>query len=446
MTNDTAARPALDTPSPPREGYAALWRRVPARIGALTVGFGLGMLSLCVLTFLFLTGISLSILGIGLVLVAFSLVVARRLGVLHNIVFRLAGLPVVPEPVRAHAQESVTSWKATREELRSQHDWASLLHGLLVAPFFSSIAFMIGILWVGMSVNILSPLWISLLSPVNWAWGAHLQEAMPFLAGWETINVVRVAYVLLGIVAIVTLPWVLRGLVAMQRSIARPMLGPWEEDDLRNQIAEERAARSAALAAEDSDLRRLERDLHDGPQQRLIRVQMDASLMERRAKDGDAAAAADLASAVRSGAQEALAELRALSSGVAPPLLQDRGFTAAIAAVAELSPVPVRVEADPSVDARVSSEAARSLYFVVAELLTNSTKHAQAANVLVRTELVGDELLLQVSDDGVGGAVIRPGHGLAGLQSRLRGLRATFDLASNETGTTVLVRVPVPSA
>ena len=101
------------------------------------------------------------------------------------------------------------------------------------------------------------------------------------------------------------------------------------------------------------------------------------------------------------------------------------------------------METDPAVDGRLSSETARSLYFVLAELLANATKHSQASTVLVRTELAGDELLLRVSDDGVGGAVVRPGHGLAGLQSRLRGLRATFDLSSDETGTRALIRVPL---
>ena len=291
MTTSTTTPPATRESAPQRQSYATLWRRVPGTLGSLSLTFALSMLALVPLTFLFLLGVSLAVFGIGLVLVALSMVVARSIGIHHVELLRRTALPPIPAPARAHAQTRVTSWAEAKEQLRSRHDWASLIHGLIVAPVLTTVAFSVGIIWAAFAVNTFSPAWLGLFPPSNWTWAQHVKEAVPFFAGWEAIDVARVVSVLVGVVAIVTLPWILRGLALMNWHVARRMLGPWETDDLRAQIAEERSARSAALAAEDTDLRRLERDLHDGPQQRLIRVQMDASLMEKRAKDGDVEAA-----------------------------------------------------------------------------------------------------------------------------------------------------------
>ena len=111
------------------------------------------------------------------------------------------------------------------------------------------------------------------------------------------------------------------------------MLGRWNSDELAAEVRAEAAARGAAVHAEDVALRRLERDIHDGPQQRLVRLQMDLAALERRAESGDADAAAELAREAQVHAKAALDELRALSSGVAPPLLQDRGLSAALDAL-----------------------------------------------------------------------------------------------------------------
>ena len=169
------------------------------------------------------------------------------------------------------------------------------------------------------------------------------------------------------------------GLSRGQHAIARALLGRWPSDDLASEARAEAAARTSAVLAESDGLRRLERDIHDGPQQRLVRLQMDLAALERRAAAGDTDAAAELAREAQGHAKAALDELRALSSGVAPPLLQDRGLAAALAAVAAGSALPVKLEVDPAVDAAVPPEVARTVYFVVAELLTNAVKHAAAS-------------------------------------------------------------------
>ncbi|MFK4789953.1 sensor histidine kinase [Microbacterium sp. ZW T5_56] len=438
--------PPLTSPSTPteRRGYLELWRRAPGTFVAIAGTFGLGMGTIVALFGLFFTGAALTILGVGLVLMAFSLIVARNLGQVHVRMLRRSGLPTIPEPYRAHAQSRISSWSAAREELRSTHDWAALVHGLIVSFVLSTVSFCVALPWVALAIlGPLTPLWEPFSGVGNRAWAAQLIENVPFLSGWSPSAVVMIVLATAGLIALATLPLVLRGLVRMQWSAARAMLGPWAGDDLQAQIDDEREARQAALHAEDSDLRRLERDLHDGPQQRLIRLQMDLGLLERRAKSGDADAAAELAARARAGAQETLAELRALSAGVAPPLLQDRGFAAAVESLAEVAGIPVSLELDRSIDDLLSSEAARSLYFVTAELLTNVVKHADAGRAAVSVARTGDSVVLRVTDDGIGGAVVRSAHGLAGLQERLRGLRGQLEIEPATSGTAIRVTVPV---
>lgn len=438
--------PSQASPSAPahRGGYLELWRRAPGTFAAIAGTFGLGLVAIVTLFALFFTGVALSILGVGLFLVALSLIVARRFGQQHVGMLLRSGLPAIAEPYRAHAQSTVSSWGAAREELRSTHDWAALIHGLIVNFVLSTISFCLALPWIALAVmGPLTPLWEPFSSVSNRVWAAQLIENVPFLSGWSPSVVVMVVLGLAGLIALATLPLVLRGLVRMQWRVARAMLGPWAGDDLQAQIDDEREARQAALHAEDSDLRRLERDLHDGPQQRLIRLQMDLGLLERRAKSGDADAAAELAARARAGAQETLAELRALSAGVAPPLLQDRGFAAAVESLAEVTGIPVTLELDRSIDDLLSSEAARSLYFVTAELLTNVVKHADAGRAAVSVAQTGDTVVLRVVDDGIGGAVVRSAHGLAGLQERLRGLRGQLEIEQAASGTAIRVTVPV---
>jgi signal transduction histidine kinase len=152
-------------------------------------------------------------------------------------------------------------------------------------------------------------------------------------------------------------------------------------------------------------------------------------------------------------AKSALDELRALSAGVAPPLLQDRGLSEALRSVAAGTALPVGVDIDPAVDAAVSPEVARTVYFVVAELLTNAVKHSGASAVTlkaaIRPSAAGQPAMLDVwvVDNGHGGAELREGHGLEGLRDRVAGLRGTLVVDSALGGpTTVGAHVPLSSA
>ncbi|WP_051571089.1 sensor histidine kinase [Cryptosporangium arvum] len=182
-----------------------------------------------------------------------------------------------------------------------------------------------------------------------------------------------------------------------------------------------------------SPLRRLERDLHDGPQQRLVRLALDLGRAEHRFDADPAGARVVLADAITQ-TREALDELRALARGVAPPVLVERGLRAALAALVRRSPVPVTLSVD--VPDELPAEVETTLYFVVAEALANVAKHSGATHCRVEVR----RRRVTVTDDGIGGAAIRPGHGLAGLGQRLGGRLA---LTSPVGGPTTLVaRIP----
>ncbi|WP_256434444.1 MULTISPECIES: sensor histidine kinase [unclassified Leucobacter] len=202
------------------------------------------------------------------------------------------------------------------------------------------------------------------------------------------------------------------------------------------------------MQAEDQSLRRLERDIHDGPQQRLVRLQMDLASAER-SLERDPEAARALLGEARGQAHDTLEELRALSRGFAPPILQDRGLVAGLESLAARSPIPVEFVRDLSPELVLAPEVERSAYFVAAELLTNVAKHSGADGI--RLELsdrsdgrAGRELVLRVEDNGTGGASFEDGHGLRGLADRLGGLLGELSVESPDGGPTrVTARVPL---
>ena len=203
--------------------------------------------------------------------------------------------------------------------------------------------------------------------------------------------------------------------------------------------------RTAAVGAADEERRRIERDLHDGAQQRLVALGVELGSARRKASS-DPAAAAALEHAHRE-VKETLAELRDLVRGIHPAVLTDRGLDAALSALSARSPVPVRVDVpDPPSLNRASTSAQAAAYFVAAEALTNAAKHAQAEAVTVTATVAGANLRLVVADDGRGGAVGTPGSGLDGLRSRVAALDGTFDLDSPAgAGTRLTVEVPCAS-
>ena len=454
ITTDTAA--SRGTGSTFWGTYGELWKRVPGRAVYLLVVFVLAMVSLIVLATFFWLGVGLLIVVIGLPILVGTLLAARGFGVADRFLLRATGLPAIDEPEwNRDTADRTGFWRTLTRPLRNAHYWISLVHGMIVNPIMSTISFTLTVVWLSVSLGGLTYWFWGLFLPrgEGGEWGHYVADALPWLfPEWSSWVVEVVLYLVAGIVFAVTLPWALGGLSLAHHSIARGMLGRWQSDELAAEVRAEATARTAAVQAEDRSLRRLERDIHDGPQQRLVRLQLDLASLERRAAAGDADAAAVLAREARGHAAAALDELRALSAGVAPPLLQDRGLSAALEALAVGSPVPTRVELDPAIDAAASPEIARTVYFIVAELLTNVVKHSGATTATLRAWArpagTGEQALLEVwmVDDGRGGAALSTGHGLEGLRDRTRGLRGDLIVQSPLGGpTTIGVQIPLPA-
>lgn len=437
----TASAPARTA-----RGYGRLWRDTPGSAVYLLAVFVLAITGLGLLASLFWVGVGTLVLVIGLPLVVAALFVARGFGVADRFLLRLTGLPEIREPLWNHDGPAQTGfWRTLTRPLRNGHYWSSLLHGMIVSPILSTVSFALTVAWISVGLGGLTYwFWGAFIPRDEEAeWGQYVADFLPRLfGGWSSWAVEVVLYLIAGVLFTITMPWVLNALAAAHHAVAKGMLGPWSSDGLAAEARAEAAARNAAVHAEDASLRRLERDIHDGPQQRLVRLQMDLAALERRADAGDATAAGELAREARLQAKAALDELRALSSGVAPPLLQDRGLSAALVALGEQSPVPTTVEIAPGLDALVQPDIARSAYFVVAELLTNVAKHAEATGIVVRAWSRADAqgtpawLDLWVVDNGRGGAGFSGGHGLDGLRERLQGLRGTLEVDSPAGGPT----------
>ena len=196
--------------------------------------------------------------------------------------------------------------------------------------------------------------------------------------------------------------------------------------------------RRGALDVQAAELRRIERDLHDGAQARLVSLTMQLGRAEERVSDQPEVAA--LLRRAREDAGAAIAELRDLARGIAPPILADRGLAAAIEALGRRAPMPVTVDADP--DQRPLPVVETAAYFVVAETLTNVAKHGGGAAARVRVQRVGDDLVITIADEGPGGADPN-GGGLTGLRHRVEALDGTLTVTSPPGGgTTVHAELP----
>jgi signal transduction histidine kinase len=239
--------------------------------------------------------------------------------------------------------------------------------------------------------------------------------------------------VVTGVVLLLAAPQIGRGLAAADVTIASWLLGP--RGDLTARVGELERSRERVVDAAEAERRRIERDLHDGAQQRLVALALHLGLAkEELAGDSDAVRLVDQAHAE---AKEALTELRNLVRSVHPPVLTERGLDAALSGIAALCPVPVTMHVDVPVRPRPAVEAIA--YFVVAETLTNVAKHSRASSAQVWVERHGHPgtLTVMVSDDGIGGAD-PDGSGLTGLADRVHGVDGRFSVESPPGGPTII--------
>jgi signal transduction histidine kinase len=209
--------------------------------------------------------------------------------------------------------------------------------------------------------------------------------------------------------------------------------------ELRARLADLQASRARLVEATDAERRRIERDLHDGTQQRLVSIAMSLGLLESRLSEP--AAAAPLVRETREAIRLALAELRELTHGIHPALLAERGLPAALDELCRRAALPARLLAD--LDGRLSDQVEAAAYFVASESLTNAAKHSHGSEARVRVWRDHELLLLEVADDGIGGAVPGAGSGLRGVADRVEALGGRLTLSSPPgRGTTVRAEIP----
>lgn len=243
------------------------------------------------------------------------------------------------------------------------------------------------------------------------------------------------------LVLVLVTPQAIRGLSALTVAYTRALLGPDRNAQLQERVDELQHTRRRAVDAAEAERRRIERDLHDGAQQRLTALAMTLGRAKVRLGDEDDPAVRALIEEAHREAKEAITELRNLTRGIHPPVLTDRGLDAALSALAARSPVPVTVEVD--VGARPSPTIEAIAYFVVAETLTNIARHASADRASVVVRRTDGHLRLVVSDDGIGGADPAVGTGLSGLADRVASVDGTLTVASPlGQGTTITVELP----
>jgi signal transduction histidine kinase len=302
--------------------------------------------------------------------------------------------------------------------------WSEIGYALLRLPV-SAVAAAISILaWAFGLILLILP---------AYAWA--LPSGGPMLG--DTVLHTRVELTLaavIGALVLLAAPQLTRGLATADTALSRQLLGP--PQDLAARVAELEVSRERVVDAAEAERRRIERDLHDGAQQRLVALAMELGRAKAKFAD-DLDAARELVDQAHIQAKEALTELRNLVRGVHPPVLTDRGLDAALSGLAALCPIPVDVHVDVPVRPKSSVEAVA--YFMVAEALTNVAKHSRASHAKVVVEGHGypGTLTVMVSDDGIGGADI-DSPGLSGLADRVSGVDGRLSVESPAGGPTII--------
>ncbi len=334
-----------------------------------------------------------------------------------------------PEPLT----RATGLWQRLINPFRHRQRWKELAYGLVHFPLGLVTTSSMVLLWGGSIGLIALPLYSGSLPEDAVRFGLFDVRAG---AAW----IISIAA--LGVLVLVA-PWVTVALASVDLALARRLLSRPPEEELEARVVELESSRVAAVDSAEAERRRIERDLHDGAQQRLIAVAMDLGVAkERLATDPEAGRV--IVDRAHEEVKAALKELRDLVRGIHPVILEDRGLDAALSAVVARSPVPVRLHVDVPVRPVPTVESAA--YFMVSEALANVARHSGATTAQVDVVRTGDRLRIRVWDDGVGGADANRGSGLRGLSERVAALGGWMDVNSPVGGPTVIdVEVPCGS-
>lgn len=407
----------------------SLMRRVLLDSRYTLVGFPTAAITFVLMVAGLAAGVGTAVVWIGLPILAGTLMLARAFaegerGWLSDVL----GRPPV-RPRYKPAPPGAGRLRRLVNPLTTGQSWLDLLHGILNFPV-AIVSFVITIVFWAIPI-------MGLTYPIYGIFTSRIpgNQELPQLLGFgDGYGVNVVFHVGLGLIGVVLLPFVTRGAALLRAALGRVLLTGVAE--LQERISDLSESRSAAVSAEANALRKLERDIHDGPQQRLVSLAMELSRAQRQMQKDPEAAQVTIKEAI-SATRETLDELRALSRGIAPPILSDRGLAPALAALAGRCTVPV--DLDVQTVERYQAAVENAIYFVCAETLTNVAKHSRAQSCTIQLVKTGDTLMLIIGDDGVGGAHVAKGHGLAGLADRLRAVDGELTVRSPDGGPTLIV-------
>jgi signal transduction histidine kinase len=409
-------------------GRRYLMDRVRISVDALEhlVG-GLGTALLALAALMWVLAVALScVVGVGVLLVPSAVRVVRAIGDRERARLSRWGAEVIspapaPDGLRAALRD---------DSVRREFAW------LVVHATFGFAIGLIGLTLPLYAVQSLTfPLWFWLVPP---------DSGGPGLVFWRIDGLVdALAVGLMGVGWLAVVVGLGPGMARLQAWSGRRLLGPPAGTDLSLRVAELTATRAAALDAHAAELRRIERSLHDGTQNRLVAVTVLLGAA-RRAVARDPATADAVLGRAQDAAEQALAEMRTVVRSIVPPVLNDRGLAGALVGLAGSCGVPCRV--DVGALGRCAASVEATAYFVVAEALTNVAKHSGATSAVVTVRRAGDRLVLRVDDDGHGGAEEGHGSGLTGIRHRVEAYDGHLSLTSPPGGpTTMLVELPCGS-
>jgi len=379
-------------------------------------------------------GVGLVVLAlIGLFILAATVFAGRLIGIVERARAKaLLGLDVPPPPARAQAQGA---WPMMKAFLTDQPGWKGIGYGLLMLPVGIANFTIMVTMWSVTAVFVTFPLW-------GWAVSARVNDTY-VIEGWTKVPYIAGVFVV-GVLLLWATPAVVRALVSMDSGLIKGMLAGSPEEALRQRVETLTVSRDASVDIAETERRRIERDLHDGVQAQLVTLAMDLGMARQKlASEADAdPAVVALVERAHNDSKRAVADLRNLVRGIHPAVLTDRGLDAAVSSLTARSPIPVDVNI--VVPDRPPATIESAAYFVIAEALTNAAKYSSASLINVDARVVDNTLRVEVRDDGVGGADVEHGGGLAGLASRVAALEGRLRVASPAGGpTTVLAELPL---
>ncbi|KUJ70517.1 histidine kinase [Streptomyces albus subsp. albus] len=319
------------------------------------------------------------------------------------------------------------TWASAARWLTVTRPWRKVGYHLLLGPLLALLELLVLVLAAAGLAGVIVYAWAwALPTGIRQDWFGYLTQLSVYTAA--------------GLLLLCALPWTARAVARAETRLALGLLGPSRAQRLQERVDQLAVSRTDLIEAVDAERRRIERDLHDGTQQRLVSLAVNLGLAIATRPDLPSDAREEIARAHLE-AKEAIAELNDLVRGLHPAVLEDRGLDAALSGLAARTPLPVRLRVN--LEERVAPSVESVAYFVISEALTNATKHANAMRVEVIVHRVGEVLRVRVTDDGLGGADAAAGTGLTGLANRVGSLDGAFHVSSPVGGpTTITAELP----